>query len=785
MKRLALAGLVVALVCAAGGAASAPAVKQVAAAHERAAARKAEKLLAQIPLPAGAGATRVAPAALRVQPCPTHTWFECRTRFWRFRASVATVVRFLARHPLPGYENEWGGPFNGEDYTGRDSWYDTSVVRRHGWTFVRIDASVPWFYPRSPREVVPSTVREIDIHGAGVDRTVTGAGNVKRIVRWFDQLKAVMPGLVCGPTGAPYPPNLAFTFRTAGHTEVASAVVPSGAASDCDSISFEVGGEAQQQLKDFGGGWSLSEGGAFISRVRDLLAGPKARAERKAQRLLETYVPPRGSVRLHAVPKANHLPQRIPGTLLGKRVDRHRFWLVHASVQSIESSFQDVRLRGWGTPAITSTAAKHGLATTEATFTALGFGGRATGRLLNVVAVKAHGGGSLLRVDVVVVWHLSAAERENLPHGVRVIDIRGPRAAAAVTDPRQVRTIVRWFDHLELYEPQFVAYCPVMRDQRSFTFVFGGRHGAVAQASIPDFSGICSAASYTIRGHDQTSLLAGDFDYRVQELLGANWIGPPDMLGRAIIRKSEAGHTAAGLLRAFQAPPGAVRIHKPTEYGGVLRAVPSPGAEFVQHTRFWHVDAKRQDVVSFLEAHDVPAGFTPHCGSNERFGSSQCELDARGGRFLEYAVQQKSDGTSILRVDAQVVWVYPRSPLEAVPRGVREIDVTIEDGARITRKVMDSATIGRIVRWFDRLPIYPPGFDGPMCGPTTAGRITLVFRSATGRPVADAQASVERASMCDPIAFSIHGNPQTELVDKFQGEVFALRLVHLLGVTLP
>jgi hypothetical protein len=513
-------------------------------------------------------------------------------------------------------------------------------------------------------------------------------------------------------------------------------------------------------------------------------AGVKARAAREAQRLLDAYVPPPGAVRLHVAPKGNQLSQRGSWSLVGKRVERRRFWRVHAPVKAIEASLQDARLRGWGPPpAITSTAAKHGLASTNATFTALGFGGRATERLLSVTAVKARGGWSLLRVDVVVVWHLSAAERENLPAGVREIDIHGSRARAEVTDRGQVRTIVGWFDHLELYEPQFVAYCPVMFDRGSFTFVFRGRHGSVAKASVPESSGICSGASYSIRGRDQTPLIAGDFDYRVQQLLGANWIGPPDTLGRADRRRAEAAQKAAVLMRAFQPPPGAVRIHTPTGYGGALRNVPTPLGEFAHDTRFWHVDAKPSDVVSSLQAHDVPDGFTAHCGSNEHAGSSQCELYA-GRRFLEYAVQRKSDGTSILRVDSEVVWVYPRSPREAVPKGVRGIDVTIQAGARVTRRVTDPAKVGRIVHWFDRLPIYPPGIGSPMCGVTTFSRVTLVFRSAAGARVADAQAPLGRSSMCDPIAFGIHGNPQTELVDNVHGKSFASRLQHLLGLTL-
>ena len=774
MKRLVFVGLVLALVCAAGGSASAPTAKQIAAAHKRAAVQKAEKLLAKIPLPAGARPTRTAPVFLREQAwCEKNTSYGCRMGFWRLRSPQAAVMRFMERHALPGYANE-----GADRLVGRSSWYDILSARQHGWTFVRIDASVPWFYPRSPQEVVPSTVREIDIHEAGIDRAVTSPRRVEQIIRWFDQLHAVRPGDICGPTsgtGFPPPPPLTFSFRAAGHAEVASAVVPAGSASDCDPIGLAIGGNAQRPLKDFGGGWSLSVRDTFVSRVRNLLAGPKPRAAHEAQRLLDAYVPPPGAVRLHTLPKGDRLSQRIPGRLFGKRVDRHRYWLVHAPVSAIEASLQDAKLHGWGAPAITSKAAKHGLSSTEATYTALGFGGRATSRLLNVTAVKAPNGGSFLRADVVVVWHLSAAEREDLPAGVREIDVHGPPrglALANVTDRTQIRTIVRWFDHLELYEPQFVAYCPVALNRQSFTFTFRGRHGTVAKASVPEVSGVCSAASYTSRGHDQTPLIAGGFDYRVQELLGANWIGSPDTLGVAAARKNKAAREAAALLHAFHPPPGATRIATPKHYGGVLRSIPTPFGEFVRSTHFWRVPLKRALVVAFLQDHDVPAGFTAHCGSNWNAGSSQCELPG-GDRSLEFAVQSVRGGSSILRVDSQVVWVYPRSPRERVHVGrVREIDFT---APHVSKRVTDPDEIGRLVSWFNAAPILPPGMGAPMCGPYASVPVTLDFRGAGRRPLAHVSADVTEpqgeSGACNPMAVTIVGTRQAPLIGGLIGRV--------------
>lgn len=155
------------------------------------------------------------------------------------------------------------------------------------------------------------------------------------------------------------------------------------------------------------------------------------------------------------------------------------------------------------------------------TYAKVGFGGRATGRVLTVVAVKSHRAGwSVLRADLVLVWRLSAAEREDLPAGVRDIEIRGTGGGVSVRDRDQVRTIVRWFDQSQISEAPFSVFSCGVKEQPSLTFIFRARHGTVAKASVPEHSAACSATTYSIRGRPQAPLLAGEVDHRVQKLLG-------------------------------------------------------------------------------------------------------------------------------------------------------------------------------------------------------------------------------------------------------------------------
>ena len=151
------------------------------------------------------------------------------------------------------------------------------------------------------------------------------------------------------------------------------------------------------------------------------------------------------------------------------------------------------------------------------------------------------------------------------------------------------------------------------------------------------------------------------------------------------------------------------------EYGGALRNVPTPFGEFARETGFWRVAATPATVVAFLQAHDAPSGFHAHCGSNRHFGSTQCELDTdpAGSRSVEFSVQRVRGG-SILRVDAQVGWVYPRSPKESVRASrVREIDFSAPN---VSKQVTDPSAIARIVRSFNTIPIVPPGIGAAMLG---------------------------------------------------------------------
>lgn len=545
MKRLAVVGVVLALVVPAAGAAAPPDVKAIAAARERAALRKAEKLLLSVKLPAGA--TRLSHIPIHDLGMTTReagvsidTMSAERYGFWRVRQSVAFVMEFAAAHPVWGLTANGGGTLqDGSQYQpfyGRGSPMQrvvaVSAVRARGWTFIRVDASTAWIYPRSPEEALPAGVREIDIRGGGVSRHLTDPARVGRVVHWFGALSVTPPHSYTVSCNGPGPITTeSFLFRSASGKVLARATGPLGA-SACDPIQFTVGGKEQTPLID-----ATASKDAFVARV-----------------------------------------ERMLGVCFGA----------------------------------------------------------------------------------------------------------GPS---------------------------------------------GGRRPT------------------------------------------------------PVCNKQWAEEEGAKLLRQFRPPSGATRIRQPMGYGGVVRNPGAPFGEFVDHVHFWRVPEKLSQVLGYVEG-QAPHGFTGAGdvnGPDEPQYSRHLEFSSpTGTRILVVGLQQTPAGTTILRVDAQVVWVYPRSPKEVVPAGVSEIDV---NGANFARRVRNTAKVGKIVRWFDRLPIWPPGVGAMPCGPS-GPTFTVVFRSRTRGRVAAAQLSEGRAGGCAPITFAIRGKQQTPLIDNARGATFAGRLRHLLGVKL-
>jgi hypothetical protein len=155
---------------------------------------------------------------------------------------------------------------------------------------------------------------------------------------------------------------------------------------------------------------------------------------------------------------------------------------------------------------------------------------------------------------------------------------------------------------------------------------------------------------------------------------------------------------------------------------------------------------------------------------------------------------------TIIRLDAQKVWFYPRSPTEKVPVQAQEVDIRAQKlgptGSRgpisadygrpvvtVHRRITDPAQVATIVRWFDALPV-DQGIR-TSCGPSGDLETDFVFRSSRGARLASAGfPAVYPANACVGAGFSILGQSQPSLVDLPNGPSFVCRVGKLFGVTL-
>jgi hypothetical protein len=255
---------------------------------------------------------------------------------------------------------------------------------------------------------------------------------------------------------------------------------------------------------------------------------------------------------------------------------------------------------------------------------------------------------------------------------------------------------------------------------------------------------------------------------------------------------------AHALLARVVLPVGAVRSAGPPQ-GAALIENRFPGlatTALADVHAYWRAPGPPRRVLAFIEAH------TPHptkglAGSGgyrggPTFFSLQFEFAPLPGvldaRWLVVKVIGLRDGTTAVRVDAEVVWVIPRPASEQIPADVGEIDVTRGHPGQppaVSLTVTNPATITRIVALINSLPTVQPYALSCPSWPADAPLVTLTFRTTPGGKVV-AQASelataTEPTTGCDPMNLTLFGKQQTPLLD---GAAAILTVQQLLGTKL-
>lgn len=160
-----------------------------------------------------------------------------------------------------------------------------------------------------------------------------------------------------------------------------------------------------------------------------------------------------------------------------------------------------------------------------------------------------------------------------------------------------------------------------------------------------------------------------------------------------------------------------------------------PSQDRVVRSRWWTVPGTAAQLAAFLQTH-IPDGFdapvvtvAPHHAVHLSY-ATQATFPAHN--FLDVTYLPGAAQVQ-LRVDAEVVWLPRRSPLELVPLTTRavEIDVrpTFADSGLSSRHLVarGGEIFGKLVPQLDDAPASPPGQTG--CPPVLDGwTTTLTFR---------------------------------------------------------
>ncbi|MFZ0041846.1 MAG: hypothetical protein WAK93_11105, partial [Solirubrobacteraceae bacterium] len=255
-------------------------------------------------------------------------------------------------------------------------------------------------------------------------------------------------------------------------------------------------------------------------------------------------------------------------------------------------------------------------------------------------------------------------------------------------------------------------------------------------------------------------------------------------------------------------PAGAIAsASEPLGDGGLLAhpGVEAPAAtKLVDDHVFSTVAAPFQRVRRFVSTH-APAGSRltgtgarvgPNVPANAAFSFAfRWRPAGVGSRALSVALVALGPDLTGVRVDAQDVWLVPRSSSERVPRGVRSLKITrsssqtglgLTEGLAFTFTITDRGQLDQVTRWIDALPVVQPGVTSCPSQPLhpSPPRVRLAFLSATGRPLATAaeDANVrEPTTPCEAMTFTVRGRVQPALLD---GAQFLAHVDHLLDLHL-
>jgi hypothetical protein len=242
------------------------------------------------------------------------------------------------------------------------------------------------------------------------------------------------------------------------------------------------------------------------------------------------------------------------------------------------------------------------------------------------------------------------------------------------------------------------------------------------------------------------------------------------------------------MLAELPLPPGSSESSTDPPEAGSLLAGPGYGPpatpNAVDEHAWWLVPVTPTETLAYICAH-LPPGTTRPLSGTGLGGPNVPENTISGftwpgspGSLVVWAVRL-ANGSTALRVDAEVVWVIPRAASERIPAGARLLTIRVHKPGRtlggvkfnrpavlgrLPSRVTSVARIERIVALLNELRVQQPGLRH--CLLEAGGSVQLGFyTSPSASPLAVADINtVRKGGGCGGgVSLTIHGMAEPEL----------------------
>jgi hypothetical protein len=257
---------------------------------------------------------------------------------------------------------------------------------------------------------------------------------------------------------------------------------------------------------------------AHLAATRHLTTADNERAaNRNAARLLSRLVLPPGAVPLPAEPAGDRGLLRTGRNSWSGDGDRHRFWRVHAPLDSVLAFVKAHPPYGSQKPSLLW---GRELASRIGEFLFPPIPRRVWRRLLLITVVALPHGWTGVRADGQAAWVVERSRAQRVPGGVREVDVRAPNFAQRVTNEAKVGTIVRWFNALPLSRSGGKCAVPTPPIVRLVFRRAGG--SPLARAAVPEMYPGCVGITLTIPGRPPPGYIGDQIRFlrRLHRLLG-------------------------------------------------------------------------------------------------------------------------------------------------------------------------------------------------------------------------------------------------------------------------